>query len=93
MPPLPFWVQGKQAVSELLSREILAGEGRGRFKLVPLHANGQSGFAFYRVNEAARTFHPFALQVITIKGGLISDVTTFGMPALFRHFHLPSVLP
>jgi RNA polymerase sigma-70 factor, ECF subfamily len=93
MPPLPFWVQGKQAVSELLSREILAGEGRGRFKLVPLHANGQSGFAFYMVDQATRTYHAYALQIITIEGGLVSDVTTFGMPALFGQFHLPSVLP
>jgi RNA polymerase sigma-70 factor (ECF subfamily) len=93
MPPFPIWVQGKQAVSELLSLKILAGEGHGRFKLVPLHANGQSGFAFYLIDQANRTYHPYALQVITIESGLVTDVTTFGMPALFRHFQLPSSLP
>ena len=93
MPPLPFWVQGKQAVAELISRNILAGEGRQRFKLVPLQANGQPGFAFYWVDEATRTYHAYALQVITIEDGLLSDVTTFGMPALFGYFQLPAVLP
>jgi RNA polymerase sigma-70 factor (ECF subfamily) len=92
MPPLPFWVQGKQAISELLSSNILAGEGQGRWKLIPVHANGQLGFAFYRMDETMQSYIPFAMQILTIADGLVSDVTTFGMPALFGYFRLPQKL-
>jgi len=92
MPPLPFWVQGKQAISRLLSGNILAGDGRGRWKLIPVQANGQPGFAFYRIDETMQSYSPFAMQILTITDGLVSDVTTFGMPALFGYFRLPQKL-
>ncbi len=92
MPPLPLWVQGKPAIHALISGTILSGDAQGRWKLVPIRANGQPGFAFYRIDEAARTYHPFALQIVTVENGLISDATTFGFPLLFRHFKLPDVL-
>jgi RNA polymerase sigma-70 factor (ECF subfamily) len=92
MPPMPFWIRGKPAIRTLIGGTILSGETQDRWKLVSIRANGQSGFAFYRIDEATRTYHPFALQILTIENGLISDATTFGFPALFRHFNLPPIL-
>jgi hypothetical protein len=40
-------------------------------------ANGQPALAFYCWDEAERTHLPFALNVLTLRGELISDVTAF----------------
>jgi len=92
MPPLPIWVQGREVVAELISRNIMAGDAQGRWKLVPVRANGQDGFAFYRIDEADQLYHAYAFQILTIVDGLVSDVTTFGMTSLFDHFGLPPVI-
>ncbi len=92
MPPLPLWIQGKEAIRALIQDTILSGEARGRWKLIPIRANGQPGFAFYRRDEETRIYHPFALQVLTVAGGLVSGATTFVFPKLFRYFHLPPSL-
>ena len=94
MPPLPFWIRGKRAIADFLDSTIFEGDSRGRWKLILVRANGQPGVAFYRIDEATRIYHPYALQVLTIHhGGLVADVTTFGMPALFGYFQLPESLP
>jgi RNA polymerase sigma-70 factor (ECF subfamily) len=90
MPPLPAWFKGRPAIKSLLSRTILAGERGGRWRLLPVHANGQPGFAFYQFDEKARRYTPFAIQVLTFDGDLLSDVTTFGFPNLFPAFNLPA---
>ncbi len=92
MPPALLWIQGKGAIRAIISETILAGDARERWKLVAIQANGQPGFAFYRLDEAARIYQPFALQILTVTNGLLSGVITFGFPALFRYFDLPQTL-
>ena len=92
MPPLPAWYQGHTAIRALISGVILAGEGRGRWRLLPTRANGQPAFAFYQLNPSTRTYQAFAIQVISIEGNLVADATTFGFPALFPYFNLPAEL-
>ncbi len=92
MPPLPLWIQGKEAIRTLLGDTILSGDAQGRWKLVSIQANGQPGFAFYRFDEASRSYLPFALQLVTARDGLVSDATTFGFPSLFSYFNLPASL-
>lgn len=92
MPPFPFFVRGKPAIRAFISRTILSVDAQNRWKLLPIRANGQSGFAFYRIDEVTRIYRPFALQVLTIKNGLVSDATTFGFPSLFQYFNLPASL-
>jgi RNA polymerase sigma-70 factor (ECF subfamily) len=92
MPPMPAAVLGKQAMAALYMQSILAGDARGRWKLAPIRANGQPGFAFYRLDEADHKHHAFALQLLTIENGLVANATTFGFPALFQYFDLPAVL-
>ena len=89
MPPFPQWRQGRPAIRALVSNTILAGEAAGRWLLKPVRANGTYGFAWYRLDEVSSSYHAFAIQVLTIRGDLISDVTTFGFPNLFPHFGLP----
>jgi len=41
------------------------------------HANGQPALAFYAWDERERSHLPFALNVLTLRGREISDVTAF----------------
>lgn len=92
MPPMLPAILNKQAMITLYKDVILTGDARGRYKLVPIRANGQPGFAFYRLDESTHHHKAFALQELTIENGLVINATTFGFPALFRYFNLPENL-
>ena len=89
MPPQPALFQGQAVIRELIAGTILAGEARGRWRLLPTQANGQPAFAFYQLNPVSQKYQPFAIQVLRIEGDLVADATTFGYPALFPYFNLP----
>ncbi len=89
MPPFPTWFQGRSAIRKFLSETILAGDARGRFRLVPVRANGQLGLAFYQLSKDGVVYAPFVIQVLHFDGELFADVTTFGYPHLFSAFGLP----
>jgi len=93
MPPMPAAILGKQAMAAFFAQNLFAGDARGRWKLVPIRANGQPGFAFYQVDAATQQYHAFVLQVLTIEKGRVVHATTFGFPALFQYFDLPALLP
>ena len=93
MPPLPSWYQGRAAIRAFLMVTSLAGDAAGRWRLLPIYANGLPGFAFYLREENTRMYLPFALQVLSFEGELLSTVTTFGTPELFPAFSLPASLP
>jgi hypothetical protein len=42
-----------------------------------VRANGQEALAFYSWDDDTQAYIPFALNVLTIKGDKISDVTAF----------------
>jgi RNA polymerase sigma-70 factor (ECF subfamily) len=75
MPPAPSWHKGHEQLTEFMGVGPLSGEWRWRHILV--RASGQPTLAFYSWDEAERTHLPFALNVLTIRDGLISDVTAF----------------
>jgi RNA polymerase sigma-70 factor, ECF subfamily len=75
MPPLGSWFHGREAL-----REFLAGwplSGAWRWRPVAAHANGQPALAFYAWDDEEGAFLPFALNVLTLRGTQISDVTAF----------------
>ena len=92
MPPMLPAVLNKQAMIALYKDVIMNGDARGRYKLVPIRANGQPGFAFYRLDETTQRHEAFALQELTIENGLVINATTFGFPTLFSYFNLPANL-
>jgi hypothetical protein len=83
---------GKHAVQAFIQATLFSGDAHDRWKLTSIHANGQPGFAFYRLDESTPTYHPFALQVLTLLNDRISTATTFGFPSLFHYFNLPPIL-
>jgi RNA polymerase sigma-70 factor (ECF subfamily) len=75
MPPAPSWHKGHEQLTEFLGVGPLSGDWRWRHVLV--RASGQPTLAFYCWDEAAGTHLAFALNVLTIRDRLISDVTAF----------------
>src|SRR5215210_1253772 len=75
MPPLASWFSGEESIRVFLSGWPLSGTWRWR--PIRTRANGQPALAFYIWDEEQRAYMPFALNVLTFRGELISDVTAF----------------
>jgi RNA polymerase sigma-70 factor (ECF subfamily) len=75
MPPLRTWFGGREAIRIFLAGWPLSGLWRWRHTFV--RANGQPALAFYAWDPDQATHLPFALNVLTLRGNRISDVTAF----------------
>jgi RNA polymerase sigma-70 factor, ECF subfamily len=75
MPPLRTWYSPRAAVVEWARRYSINGEWRWR--TVPTRANGQPALAFYAWDEPSAAYLPFALNVLSVRDGLVGDVTAF----------------
>jgi hypothetical protein len=75
MPPAASWYRGHEALTAFLGVGPLSGEWRWRSVVV--RASGQPALAFYAWDEAEAAYLPFALNVLTIRDGLIGDVTAY----------------
>ncbi len=92
MPPIPAWYRGRETVRALISRTIFGGDARGRWRLLPTRANGQPAFAVYRQTETPGVHRAYAIQVLTLSGGAVSDVITFRSAALVAQFGFPPTI-
>jgi RNA polymerase sigma-70 factor, ECF subfamily len=98
MPPFAMWIEGPDAVATWMLGPGIECEGS---RLLPTRANGCAAFGQYRraetfedPTEAAKGGHlPWALQVIELRGGLISGIHSFLGDELFPAFGLPDHLP
>jgi len=75
MPPLTTWYTPRDAVIAWARNYSL--NGAWQWRTVRTQANGQPALAFYTWDEAAAAYLPFALNVLTLRDGLVSDVTAF----------------
>jgi RNA polymerase sigma-70 factor (ECF subfamily) len=75
MPPLRTWFGGRDAIAVFLAGWPLSGNWRWR--PVSVRANGQPALAFYSWDPEEESYLPFALNVLTLRGARISDVTAF----------------
>ena len=75
MPPLATWYQGREAIAQWAAGWPLSGAWRWR--TVSTTANGQPALGFYTWDEDAQSYLPFALNVLTLRGRQLSDVTAF----------------
>jgi RNA polymerase sigma-70 factor (ECF subfamily) len=92
MPPLPTWYRGRHDVGGFLGG-LLAGEARGRFRVLPTLANGQPALAFYQLDAQTGVYRPFSLQLLELAGGRIKGLLSFLDPRLPAQFGLPESLP
>jgi RNA polymerase sigma-70 factor (ECF subfamily) len=91
MPPLPGWYHGRGPVAAFLGSGPMSGATRWR--LIPARANGQLAFALYGWNDGTQTFVPRAVDILTLRGAQILEITAFLTPDAFRRFSLPASLP
>ena len=75
MPPLATWFGPRDAIETFLVGSPMSGQWR--WKPLRVRANGQEALAFYSWDPDEETYVPFALNVLTFRGELISDVTAF----------------
>jgi RNA polymerase sigma-70 factor (ECF subfamily) len=75
MPPLRSWYRTREGIAIWAAASPMSGNWRWRTAFV--RANGQLALGFYSRNEAEQTYLPFALNVLTLRGSEISDVTAF----------------
>ena len=75
MPPLASWYQSREGIALWAANHPMSGAWRWRS--LPAQANGQLALGFYAWNNGERAHRPFALNVLTLRGDRVSDVTAF----------------
>ncbi|MBB4678617.1 sigma-70 family RNA polymerase sigma factor [Crossiella cryophila] len=87
MPPLPEWYRGRDAIRAFL----LDGPLRYGWRFLPTTANGQLAFGTYMWAEAAGHYRPGGLDILTLQGDRVVEVTAF-LTADLTRFGLPAHL-
>jgi RNA polymerase sigma-70 factor (ECF subfamily) len=82
MPPLPAWFDGRTDVVGFLSGQVFAA----RWRLVPVKANGQPGFACYQWDGERFTLG--AVNVLSLRDGRICWIAAFLDPEAYACFGL-----
>jgi RNA polymerase sigma-70 factor, ECF subfamily len=75
MPPLSTWYETREGIAIWAAASPLTGAWRWRS--VRTSANGQPSLAFYHWDQDAGVHLPFALNVLSFRGDLVSSVTAF----------------
>ena len=75
MPPLAAWFSGREALTGFLKLGPLSGDWRWRH--LPARANGQAAVGSYCWYAEEQSYLPFALDVLTLDGPSIKEVTSF----------------
>ncbi len=89
MPPEPLECNGSRAIADFMERVGFWGPG---IKLVPIRANNQPAFGFYRPDPNSSVWRARGLIVLSLRNDQVSSVTRFD-PACFDRFGLPRTLP
>ncbi len=88
MPPLPHWYTGLAAVTAFAQAVPLNNCGEWRHS-EPISVNGQPAVGSYLWNATAAEFRPWSIDVFTMRGPRIREVTSFLEPSYFATFGLP----
>ena len=87
MPPLPSWYGGREQIGIFLRTYPLAGVRQWR--LIPTTANSQPAVGVYVRDGQTEVFRPHSVNVLTLRDGLIEEITAFFDADEFRPFGLP----
>jgi RNA polymerase sigma-70 factor (ECF subfamily) len=89
MPPYASWYRGEEAVTGFL----VAGPLRERWRHLPSHANGQPAVGCYLWDADKGSYVAAVLDVLSLRGARIAEVTGFVTPDVFPRFGLPEEVP
>jgi RNA polymerase sigma-70 factor (ECF subfamily) len=90
MPPYASWCRGRDAIGDSW---LMPDGPPPRLRYVPTRSNGQLALGTYLFDPEDASYLPIALDVLTLDGAQITDVTAFRAPAVFGNFGLPDELP
>ena len=90
MPPYVTWYRGRNRIAESW---LIPGERPEQLRYLGTFASGQPAVAAYRLDPVAGAHFPIALDVMTLRGDAIADVTAFRSPDVFSLLGLPERLP
>nr|WP_042179549.1 sigma-70 family RNA polymerase sigma factor [Kibdelosporangium sp. MJ126-NF4]CEL13883.1 RNA polymerase sigma-70 factor, ECF subfamily [Kibdelosporangium sp. MJ126-NF4]CTQ88251.1 RNA polymerase sigma-70 factor, ECF subfamily [Kibdelosporangium sp. MJ126-NF4] len=101
MPPFPHWYRGRPSIARLVRTWCPAHTDD--LRLVPVHGNGQPGFATYMRASAAhrrvpsvtpspRSFVPWKLELLELAETGVRQSVSFFDTSLFEVFGLPAAL-
>jgi RNA polymerase sigma-70 factor, ECF subfamily len=88
MPPMRTWYHGREAIVPFLAEHALTTRWRHR----SVSANGQLAVGCYAWLAEERHFAAAVVDVLTLRGDRIAEVTAFVRPRLFARFGLPNQL-
>jgi RNA polymerase sigma-70 factor (TIGR02960 family) len=80
MPPIPSWFDGRNAVVRFFTQPVF----RAPWRLEPVWVSGQLGFLAYQGPH----FRLGALNVVTLRGDKIAEITGFLDPSVHAYFSL-----
>jgi RNA polymerase sigma-70 factor (ECF subfamily) len=86
MPPLPVWYQGRANVGGLVRKTVFSGAAVGRWRLLPTRANNRPAFGLFRRNDETGAHGFYGIQVVSLAGAGVADMTTFIGPGFGRWF-------
>jgi RNA polymerase sigma-70 factor, ECF subfamily len=90
MPPYSTWYRGREAIAAFLPQGPLTE----RWRFLPARSNGQLAFGTYGWDREAGLYLPHAIDVLTLEGERVKEITAFLGPDFFQYFDLPDrVLP
>ncbi len=90
MPPTPTWYRGRDAIAAFYARWVLSGELRWRH--IPTRANCQPAVACYLWDPGTGSYVATVLDVLTLRGMHIAEITAFVDADVIRRFGLPDRL-
>jgi RNA polymerase sigma-70 factor (ECF subfamily) len=92
MPPDTLWFSGRDSFASFVAATILAGDARGRVRLLPAAANGQPTFALYQRGEEEGVYRALGIMVLALANDRVAEITGFMDPSLFPRFGVEPVL-
>jgi RNA polymerase sigma-70 factor, ECF subfamily len=91
MPPFDMWLSGRD---DILRWWVGPGAGCRGSRVIPtIAANGSPAFGQYKPSESGEGYEPWALQVLELSDGRVTEFTFFlGTETIFPLFGLPGRL-
>jgi RNA polymerase sigma-70 factor, ECF subfamily len=89
MPPWAAWWRGADTIAGFAKEAV---ETCAEARALPARANGQVALAYYHLDGETGRLLPAALDLLTLEGSQIKDITAFVTPEIFSRFGLPAEL-
>jgi RNA polymerase sigma-70 factor (ECF subfamily) len=89
MPPWPLWWRGADTIAGFAAS---AKSSCPPSRAVPIRANGQLAIASYGLDASTGRYTASAIDLLTLDGSRIKEVTAFVTPAIFGDFGLADTL-